>query len=443
MLVSVRRPAARVFTQRRRYTPASGTPYDGKRSQGLQLQPRFTIDDRGHQVWASRNADQPKRVVQLRFAYVPESMVDALSAIREVERKFGRIRDYRPLRDADLPSEYQAIFWVAFESPESFKLVPPSGVTLKVPVSVRESQEGGPGLSDILGLLEPRERDRLDRPATTLLGDLSREKSDETVRTIDVEVRRVSETEIRYRNITRPPVRSRAMKAAMGHAFLDWGGFTSLQPLYETSPFTNPMQGHQEPGMNHMRLVLNKWSQILDRPDPSFPEMQAKRQEVVREPSSNNDFVDAVTRTIASSSTNQTRQSPQKPVDDIVKPPSTRRKDGWEPVKDFKVKSKQQLPKTTSINVSEVPKPPKKEQTLERARHVPPEPAFDRLVQLKSESRSHPSFDGLKENLESFLESSEGQAKRSDVPNETGAPPANRDEDGAEESKKKGFWKWF
>lgn len=195
--------------------------------------------------------------------------------------------------------------------------------------------------------------------------------------------------------------------------------------------------------MNHMRLVLNKWSQILDRPDPSFPEMQAKRQEVVREPSSNNDFVDAVTRTIASSSTNQTRQSPQKPVDDIVKPPSTRRKDGWEPVKDFKVKSKQQLPKTTSINVSEVPKPPKKEQTLERARHVPPEPAFDRLVQLKSESRSHPSFDGLKENLESFLESSEGQAKRSDVPNETGAPPANRDEDGAEESKKKGFWKWF
>ncbi|KAI5988096.1 hypothetical protein EDD15DRAFT_2371818 [Pisolithus albus] len=443
MLASVRRPAARVFTQRRTYRPASGAPDDGKRGQGVQSQPRFTIDDRGHQVWASRNPDQPKRVVQLRFAYVPESMVDALSAIREVERKFGRVRDYRPLRDADLPSEYQAIFWVAFESPESLKLVPSSGVTLKVPVSVRESQEGGPGLSDILGLLEPRERDRLDRPSATLLGDLGREKSDETVRTIDVEVRRVSETEIRYRNITRPPIRSRAMKAAIGHAFLDWGGFASLQPLYETSPFTNPMQDHKEPGMNHMRLVLNKWSQILDRPDPSFPEMQAKRQEAVREPSSNSDFIDAVTRRMTSSSTERTRQSPQKPVTDIVKPTSTRPKDGWEPVKNFWVKSKQELLKTTSVDASEVRKPPNRERTLERARHVFQEQARNRLIQLKSELRIHPSFNGLKEDLESVSESSEGQAKRSDVLNETDASPASRDEDGAEESKKKGFWKWL
>ncbi|KAI6111956.1 hypothetical protein EDD16DRAFT_1710048 [Pisolithus croceorrhizus] len=442
MLVSVRRPAARVVTQRRRHTPASGAPDDGKRCQSLQSQPCFTIDDRGHQVWASRSADQPKRVVQLRFAYVPESMVDALSAIREVERKFGRIRDYRPLRDADLPSEYQAIFWAAFESPESFKLVPSSGATLKVPVSVRESQEGGPGLSDILGLLEPRERGRLDRPAATFSGDLGREKSGETVRTIDVEVRRVTETEIRYRNTTRPPIRSRAMKAAIGHAFLDWGGFASLQPLYETSPFADPTQAHKEPGMNHMRLVLNKWSQILDRPDPSFPEMQAKREEAVREPSSSNDFFDAVTRTIASSSAKLTRQLAQKPFADIVKPTSTRPKDGWEPVKDFKVKSRQRSPRIPSIDISEAPKPPK-ERTLERARHLVREQGRDRLIQLKSESRSHPSFDGLKENLESVLESSEGQAKQSDVSNEKGASPVGRDEGGTEESKKKGFWNWF
>ncbi|KAI6168695.1 hypothetical protein EDD17DRAFT_635874 [Pisolithus thermaeus] len=442
MLVSVRRRAARVVTQRRRHTPASGTPGDGEHNQSLQSQPSFTIDDRGHQVWTCRNADQPKRVVQLRFAHVPKSMVDALSAIREVERKFGRIRDYRPLRDADRPSEYQAIFWAAFESPESFKLVPPSGVTLKVPVSARESQEGGPGLSDILGLLEPRERGRLDRPAATVAGSLGREKSDETVRTIDVEVRRVTETEIHYRNTTRPPTRSRAMKAAIGHAFLDWGGFASLQPLYETSPFTNPTQAHKEPGMNHMRLALNKWSQILDRPDPSFPEMQAKREEAVREPSSSIDFVDAVTRTIASSSTKQTRQSAQKPFADIVDPTSTGPKDGWEPVKDFKVKSRQHSPRTPSIDISESPKPPR-ERRLEHARHLAHEQGHDRLIQLKSESRSHPSLDGLKENLESVLESSEGQEKPSDFSNEKGASPASRDEDGAEESKKKGFWNWF
>ncbi|KAI6046448.1 hypothetical protein EDC04DRAFT_2631037 [Pisolithus marmoratus] len=367
-------------------------------------------------------------------------MVDALSAIREVERNFGRIRDYRPLRDADLPSKYQAILWAAFESPDSFKLVPPSGVTLKVPVSVRDNQEGGPGLSDVLGLLEPRDRGRLDRSATSLLEGPDREMSDTTTtRTIDVEVRRVTETEIRHRNVARPPIRSRAMKAAIGHAFLDWGGFASLQPLYETSPFTNPTLARKEPGMDNMRLALNKWSQILDRPDPSFPEMQTKREEAIRESSSSNGFVDAVTRMVASSSTKEPRWSAPKSVAGVVKPRST---DGWEPVKDFKVKPKQHLPKTPFIDISEATNLPK-ERLLGRARHIPRGQAHDRLIQLKSESKDRQGFDGLKENLQNVLETSAGQAKQSDISNEKGGSPASQDEDGAEESKKMGFWNWF
>ncbi|KAI6009831.1 hypothetical protein EDC04DRAFT_2772010 [Pisolithus marmoratus] len=366
-------------------------------------------------------------------------MVDALSAIREVERNFGRIRDYRPLRDADLPSKYQAILWAAFESPDSFKLVPPSGVTLKVPVSVRDNQEGGPGLSDVLSLLEPRDRGRLDRSATSLLEGPHREMSDTTTRTIDVEVRRVTETEIRYRNVARPPIRSRAMKAAIGHAFLDWGGFASLQPLYETSPFTNPTLAHKEPGMDNMGLALNKWSQILDRPDPSFPQMQTKREEAIREPSSSNDFVDAVTRMVASSSTKEHRWSASKSVAGVVKAKST---DGWEPVKDFKVKLKQHSPKIPSVDISEATNS-RKERLLERARHVPRGQAHDRLIQLKSESKNRHGFDGLKENLQNVLETSTGQAKQSDISSEKGGSLASQDEDGAEESKKKSFWNWF
>lgn len=446
MLASVRRPAARIVTQRRRYTPAGGAPNDGGHGQRPQSEPRFTIDDRGRQVWVSKSADRPKRVIQLRFAYVPESMVDALSAIREVERNFGRIRDYRPLRDADRPSEYQAIFWAAFESPESFKLVPPSGITLKVPVSARENQEGGPGLTDILGLLEPRERGRLDHPATPLFKNSDKDKSDDTVRTIDVEVRRVTETEIRYRNTERPPIRSRAMKAAIGHAFLDWGGFASLPPLYETSPFTNPTQDLKEPGMDNMRLALNKWSQVLDRPDPSFPEMQTKREEIVREPPpSSEDFVDAVARlTTAASSAKRAGQSSPKPVTDVIKPTSIRSKDGWEPVKDFKVKLKQPLPKTPSLSISEAPKLPKKERVLERARRIAREQARDRLVQLKSASGNPQGFDGLEENLESALETSPGREKQSDISKEMGASTTGRDEElDTKESKKRGFWNWL
>ncbi|KIM63983.1 hypothetical protein SCLCIDRAFT_116147, partial [Scleroderma citrinum Foug A] len=268
----VRRPVARFVVAQRRRCASTGTHKNGENTTDNRPEVRFTIDDRGHEVWGSRNAQLPKRIALLRFAHVPESMVDVLSAIREVERNFGRIRDYRLLRDADRPSEYQALVWTAFESPQSLRLIPTTGITLKIPVPTQERSEGGPGLSDILGLLEPQDRGRLDRPITSPVQSTGRGKSDNSHRVIAVEVRQTDGHEIRYRNTARPPIRSRAMKAAIGHAFLDWGGFAPLQPLFETSPFTSLSQAPKAHESN-MRLALNKWSQILDRPDPSFPEM--------------------------------------------------------------------------------------------------------------------------------------------------------------------------
>jgi hypothetical protein len=75
---------------------------------------------------------------------------------------------------------------------------------------------------------------------------------------------------------------------AMGHAFLDWGGFHGLPPLSSspyTSPQTNalssPMSSNPatklaftlSPEIDHrrMRMVLTKWSNFIHRPDPSIP----------------------------------------------------------------------------------------------------------------------------------------------------------------------------
>lgn len=59
---------------------------------------RFSIDDAGHEKREGSNVQSPTRTIQLRFSVVPESMPDAIRALREVERKYGRIREYRLVR---------------------------------------------------------------------------------------------------------------------------------------------------------------------------------------------------------------------------------------------------------------------------------------------------------------------------------------------------------
>jgi hypothetical protein len=59
---------------------------------------RFSIDDAPHETWEGNDIKQAPRTIQVRFSVVPESMVDALRGLREIERKYGRIREYRLLR---------------------------------------------------------------------------------------------------------------------------------------------------------------------------------------------------------------------------------------------------------------------------------------------------------------------------------------------------------
>lgn len=64
------------------------------------------------------------------------------------------------------------------------------------------------------------------------------------------------------------------MKAAIGHGFLEWQGFSPLKPLHESSPFTSPARDLPLLDSKNMRIALNKWSQILGVADPLFPEMK-------------------------------------------------------------------------------------------------------------------------------------------------------------------------
>jgi hypothetical protein len=125
--------------------------------------------------------------------------------------------------------------------------------------------EGGPGLDDFRSLLVPENR---SKPSPSG----SQDEPSKPARFVILSVKR-SDTAITFRSTVKPPFRSRAMKAAIGHGFLEWGGFAPLKPLYESSPFTSPALDLPPLDNKNMRLALNKWSQILGVADPLFPDM--------------------------------------------------------------------------------------------------------------------------------------------------------------------------
>jgi hypothetical protein len=81
---------------------------------------------------------------------------------------------------------------------------------------------------------------------------------------------------LRFHGETSPLNLTKAKKVAIGHSFYEWGGFYPLKPLYTSSPFLSQSEEPlPTPDHEQMRVALNKWSQILDRPDPSFAQMEA------------------------------------------------------------------------------------------------------------------------------------------------------------------------
>jgi len=225
------------------------------------------------------------------------------------------------------------------------------------------------------------------------------------------------------------------MKAAIGHAFLDWGGFAPLQPLFETSPFTSLSQAPKAQESN-MRLALNKWSQILDRPDPSFPEMLAKRgAEATKEPPPSSRFIDKVTNAMGSSAGQQ--GAPQSKI--------TPSEDNWEFLKDYKVKPKRKPMKSTSPPKLDTPPQPKKATLLDKAREAAREQAREQLLRQKSELDVAQSSASLKESFERTLKPRTEEEKPSSLVNKKAMSTGGGKGKAAttEESGGKGFWSWF
>ncbi|EGO00848.1 hypothetical protein SERLA73DRAFT_178808 [Serpula lacrymans var. lacrymans S7.3] len=206
---------------------------------------------------------------------------DAYSIIRGIERRYGPLREYRFLRDTEISSMYQSILWASFTSTKSFDSVPSSGEVLRIPVpEVDSRKEGGQGLEDLQGLFEPQVRTvENDRGAPAFQDSYSKAQEPEASRFLRVKVERAAKDEPFRSELYQRDVR-RDQKLAVGHAFMEWGGFHPLKPLYTSSPFSTPTEEQSgQPDNASMRIALNKWSQITGRPDPSFVDTSKPEQD--------------------------------------------------------------------------------------------------------------------------------------------------------------------
>ena len=122
----------------------------------------------------------------------PESMRDAFSIIRAVERKYGLVREFkygrvrclieyyfvpcRPYQDFEVPSNYQLLIKVAFRDPESQKRIPEDAEELEVVLPpLPDHQSGGIGLADLEEYLSSTEStlNPPSRPDTVSIPNLS------------------------------------------------------------------------------------------------------------------------------------------------------------------------------------------------------------------------------------------------------------------------------
>ncbi|KAH8112983.1 hypothetical protein DFH11DRAFT_1878938 [Phellopilus nigrolimitatus] len=80
-------------------------------------------------------------------------MPDVLAIVRDIERRFGRVREFKALHDKDSPSNYLRVIFIRFDSSESARRVEELGsrtITVRIqPWNRALLVDGGVGLEDI------------------------------------------------------------------------------------------------------------------------------------------------------------------------------------------------------------------------------------------------------------------------------------------------------
>ncbi|KAI0077213.1 hypothetical protein K474DRAFT_1771945 [Panus rudis PR-1116 ss-1] len=167
-----------------------------------------------------------------------QSMQEALAIARELEKRFGRVRDVGYNRDIARPDVYAPYFWLDFNEESSAEAAcAAQTVQVQFPIALPK-QDGGPGLDDIRPYILPLSGDldvqssyyTPESESTTPSPSAEGEETPVT-KVVDVRVERAYGKHLYRRNPEYSGI-PKSRVVAFGVAFSKWGGFYQPRPSY-------------------------------------------------------------------------------------------------------------------------------------------------------------------------------------------------------------------
>ncbi|RPD57338.1 hypothetical protein L227DRAFT_577948 [Lentinus tigrinus ALCF2SS1-6] len=193
-------------------------------------------------------------------------MSEFFAMLRGVEKRFGTVRDFRLVRDADVSTAYQSFFMVEFADDATVDQIPAKGTNLKVEIPIIRNKPGGIGLTDLNGLLQQQERDwTLDTSGLygATVPVLPPADGEEKLQTRIVELV-VQHAKKETRNLYERPLTRYHM--SFGAAFYRWGGF------YQ------PSSSDDKPVPPRMEWVLSRWKERAQEDEQRRERQQPRLQ---------------------------------------------------------------------------------------------------------------------------------------------------------------------
>jgi len=199
------------------------------------------------------------------------SMPDAFAMVRGIERKYGKVKSFKLMRDSEVTTAYHPFIWAELKDPSNFK----GTAVIQVPIPERDRHRpGGIGLDDLQGLLEspdPSEQEEVWRSVTEQM--VAESQRTGVAKVFDVRIERSASEELVAQRLI-----SMNRQLRVSNAFIKWGGFSSPTDA-NTPQLENTIRKsriHVEEHKSYLAELVEQGSPNLDLVEEPEPQHEPK-----------------------------------------------------------------------------------------------------------------------------------------------------------------------
>ncbi|KAG6828529.1 hypothetical protein H0H92_007657 [Tricholoma furcatifolium] len=278
------------------------------------------------------------------------SPADAFALIRDIERRYGAVREYNIPKDFELDTAFAPFAFVVFKDPGSLKRLTETATHSFVRPSVDHDRPGGVSLDELEPLLKPNDFEKQE-PSSSLprFDDSETSSESDSKDTISYTIQPANSN-----TFTKSTSKPLPLTYSASENFLRWGGFHARKPIPPQTPLRlESVFSESDIDQFRMRAALRLHSKQLNVPNPydAYPKQDSSAVSMEWEPLPGHES--ALKDTPIPSDIPVQSQEPQKPEESKPVPPapSTPSPVSTTPP----APSVQATPQTSASNVKSVP----------------------------------------------------------------------------------------